>query len=77
MVVAVLQHDFELDPTEERGGWVEDEPVVAGIEAGREVRDPAVLVRRASTDPLVGTEELDPDSARRLAAAGVEDMGGE
>ena len=77
MVVAFLQCELELDAAEERRRWMEDEAVVAGFEAGGELRDATVAVRLAGADRLAAPEELDADAARGRALAGVEDVGRE
>jgi hypothetical protein len=74
VVVTVVEHDLELNPPEERRRWVKDEAVLAGVEAGGKLWDPAVVVGLAGADVLFASQELHPHAARRLAAAGIEDM---
>jgi hypothetical protein len=50
--MAIVEHDVELDSTEERGRRVEDEAVLAGVEAGGKLWDPAVVVGLAGADVL-------------------------
>lgn len=72
MVVAVVERHLELDAPEERRGWMEDETVLPGVELRPELGDAAVVVGLTETDEVAAVEELDPDAARRLTAAGVE-----
>lgn len=74
MVVAVVEHDGQLDPPEERGRRVKDEAILAGFEAGGKLWDPAVVVGLAGADMLVASQELHPHAPRRLAAACIEDV---
>jgi hypothetical protein len=74
--VTVAELDLELHAAEERGRRIEDEPVAAGLEVLGEP-EAAVRVGRAASDGLVAATELDGHAARRLAAAGVEDVRGE
>jgi hypothetical protein len=77
VVVAFLQRELQLDSSEERRRRMEHEAVLAGVEAGGELRDPPVVVRLAGSDRLAAMEELDADAARGCALAGVEDVGRE
>ena len=76
MVVAVGQLQLELDAAEERGRWVEDEPVDAGVERIGEA-GAAVGVCRCNRDLLGAAEQLDLDSRRGPAGRGIEHVGRE
>ena len=75
--MAFLQRELELDSSEEGRRRMENEAVLAGVEAHSELRDPTISVRLARPDLFAAMEELDADAARGRALAGVEDVGRE
>jgi hypothetical protein len=59
VIVALLEHDLELDTREELGRRPEHEGIAAWLEVGGQLADAAVGVGLASDDDLMAASELD------------------
>jgi hypothetical protein len=77
VIVAVVDADLQLDATEELRGWVEGEPIGAGLELLGKAGDAPVAVRLAGGDDLAAAEKLNADALGRRAAPGIENVRGE
>jgi hypothetical protein len=75
MVVNVRDRDRQLDLLEEASLNVEDEPVLAGLETFRKLRDAAVVVGLLERDEVLAAKEPDLHAGCRLTELGVEDVG--
>src|SRR5438034_292744 len=73
-MVAVAELELQLDAAEVVRRRMEDEPVPARVEPGRELADPPVAVSAVVRDEICVAEELDSHSAGRCAPAGVENV---
>src|SRR6266496_3435283 len=76
VVVAVLELDLHTDSLEERRWRTEEEAIDAGLEIRRELWDPAFGIGLGGGDEVLAPQ-LDAHAASRLAALGVENVGGE
>ena len=77
MEVPVAELELDLEPAEEGRGGPKDEPVLARLEVGGQLPDPAVSPGHALRDELLATVEPHGNALGRTAALCVENVGGE